>query len=423
MNLKNRYISKKIHVVHQKSRGRILVLTGARQTGKTTLASRVFIDHTLLSMEDPVARPEFSRLSARDWARRYPLAVIDEVQKLPSLMETVKACYDQHGDVRYVLLGSSQIMLMKGIRETLAGRAAIQELYPLTLPELMTTGWSNAALPSRLIKWLSDDPCRDPGAYLEGLVTIDERYADAKHHWEYYLQWGGMPALTHTDFDDQDRRKWLEDYFTSYLQRDLLDLGRLNDLEPFIRAQQAIALRTSKLINFTELGRLAGVTSPTARKFMRYLEMSYQVLQLPAFYRNPEKRLAKQPKAVFVDPGVRRGILRKSGALDGLEWESAVIAEIFKQIKAADLPIGFFHLRTLDGREIDLLLECETGFVAVECKMTARASGKDFRAMRNLSDILDKPLLAGIVVCNEDAVRRWPDTVPFYSVPAAWFLS
>jgi predicted AAA+ superfamily ATPase len=374
-------------------------------------------------MEDPIVRPEFSRLSAKDWAKRYPLAIIDEVQKLPSLMETIKACYDQHDDVRYVLLASSQIMLMKGIRETLVGRAAIQELYPLTLPELMTNHWSDRVLSSRFIKWLSDDPKRDPGKYLEGIITIDERYAEAKHHWEYYLQWGGMPALTHTDFDDEDKRKWLEDYFTSYLQRDLLDLGRLNDLEPFIRAQQAIALRTSKTINFTELGRLAGVSSPTAKKFLRYLEMSYQVLQLPAFYRNPEKRLAKQPKVVFIDPGVRRGILRKSGALDGLEWESAVIAEIYKQVKAADLPINFFHLRTLDGKEVDLLLECENGFVAVECKMTAKASSKDFRAMRHLSEIIDKPLLAGIVVCNEDTVRPWGETVPLYSVPAAWLLS
>ena len=133
---------------------------------------------------------------------------------------------------------------------------------------------------------------------------------------------------------------------------------------------------------------------------------------------------ARRPNSVkFINVDVRRGILRKSGALDGLEWESAVIAEIFKQVKAADLPINFFHLRTLDGKEVDLLLECEKGFIAVECKMTARASGKDFRSMRHLSDILDKPLLAGLVICNEDSVRRWEDTVPFYSIPAAWLLS
>jgi predicted AAA+ superfamily ATPase len=423
MNLKNRLISKLIVPLHQKSRGRILVITGARQTGKTTLASKVFADYPLLSMDDPIARPEFSRLSAKDWAERYPFAVLDEIQKLPSLMETIKACYDQHPEVRYVLLGSSQIMLMKRIQETLAGRAAILHLYPLTLPEMITTDWSDTVQNSRLIRWLSDDPQGDPGEFIEGIVSIDERYAVAKHHWERFLQWGGMPALTHTDFEDEDRRKWLEDYFSSYLQRDLSDLGRINDLEPFIRAQQAIALRPSKLINFTELGRLAGITSPTAKKFMRYLEISYQVMLLPAFFRNPEKRLAKQPKVVFIDPGVRRGILRKSGVLDGYEWESAIIAEIFKQIRATDLPLNFFHLRTLDGKEVDLLIECEEGFIAVECKMTVKASGKDLKAMRNLSVLLDKPLLAGIVICNEDTVRRWEDTIPLYSAPAAWLLS
>ena len=158
MNLKNRLISNHILQVHQKQRGRILVITGARQTGKTTLASRVFDDHLLLSMDDPIARREFSRLTARDWINRYPLAVIDEIQKLPALMESIKTCYDSSPDVRYVLLGSSQIMLLKGIRESLSGRAAIQELYPLTLPELMTTDWSEPAQPSRLIRWLKVNP-------------------------------------------------------------------------------------------------------------------------------------------------------------------------------------------------------------------------------------------------------------------------
>lgn len=400
-----------------------MVLTGARQTGKTTLASKLFSDHVLLSMEDPVVRPEFSRLTAKDWAARYPKAVIDEVQKLPTLLETIKACYDQFDNVRYVLLGSSQIMLMKRIQETMAGRVAIHNLFPLTLPEFMTSSWEERTQESRLVNWLSESPSSDPGDFLTGIVAINERYAEAKKIWDYYLEWGGMPALVQSDFTPEDRRNWLEDYFATYLQRDLSDLARLNDLEPFVRAQQAIALKTSKTINYSELGRLAGVTSPTAKKFMRYLEISYQVLQLPAFYRNPEKRLSKQPKIVFLDPGVRRGILRKRGMIDGLEWESAVISEIFKQIKTAFLPISFYHLRTLDGKEVDLLLECEDGFVAVECKMAHRIVPTDFRTIKSLPSILDKPLLAGLVVCQEDSVRRWDGDIPLYSVPAGWLLS
>ncbi|MDO9576674.1 MAG: DUF4143 domain-containing protein, partial [Candidatus Cloacimonadales bacterium] len=182
-------------------------------------------------------------------------------------------------------------------------------------------------------------------------------------------------------------------------------------------------LKTSKTINYSELGRLAGVSSPTAKKFMRYLEISYQVLQIPAFYRNLEKRLSKQPKVICLDPGVRRGILRKGGMMDGLEWESAVIAEIFKQIKTASLPVSFYHLRTLDGKEVDLLLECDEGFVALECKMARRIVPADFRAIKSLPAILDKPLMAGFVICQEDSIRRWEGDIPLYSVPAAWLLS
>jgi hypothetical protein len=147
------------------------------------------------------------------------------------------------------------------------------------------------------------------------------------------------------------------------------------------------------------------------------------VLLLPAFFRNPEKRLAKQPKVVFLDPGIHRGILRKTGLLDGSEYESAVIGEIIKQVKTADLSIDLYHLRTADGREVDLLLETEQGFVAIECKMTTHPSRNDFRSMRNLVELLDKPLLAGLVVCNEDTVRRFSGKIPYYSVPGAWLLS
>ena len=303
INFKNRLISNRIVQIHRKQRGRILVITGARQTGKTTLASKVFHDHLLLSMDDPLVRPEFSRLTAKDWINRYPLAVIDEIQKLPSLMDSIKACYDSNPDVRYVLLGSSQIMLLEGIRESLAGRAEIQELYPLTLPELLTDDWSESAKPSRLIRWLSENPRQDPRDYLEGIVSINERYAAAKKQWEYYIDWGGMPALTHHGYNDEDRRKWLEDYFSTYLQRDLSDLGRLNELEPFIRAQQATALRTTRPINFSELGRLSGVSPQTAKKFMRYLELSYQVILLPAFSGILKSAWPNSPKLSFWNPG------------------------------------------------------------------------------------------------------------------------
>jgi predicted AAA+ superfamily ATPase len=95
--------------------------------------------------------------------------------------------------VRFVLLGSSQIMLVKGIRESLAGRAAIQEIFPLTLPELISTSWSDKARPSRLVRWLSADLREDPSAFLDGPVLMAEHYGVAKARWEYFLAWGALP--------------------------------------------------------------------------------------------------------------------------------------------------------------------------------------------------------------------------------------
>jgi len=113
---------------------RLLVLTGARQTGKTTLVRHAFPDYEYVSLEDPAVRPSWTRLSAADWVRHHPRAIVDEVQKAPSLVESLKAARDTDADVRYLLLGSSQIRLLDKVKESLAGRAALEEPWPLTLP-------------------------------------------------------------------------------------------------------------------------------------------------------------------------------------------------------------------------------------------------------------------------------------------------
>ena len=127
-----------------------MVLTGARQVGKSTLATAAFPDYPVVNLDSPVERAVYERLSPSDWISRFPRAVIDEAQKLPSVFETVKACYDRDPSVRYVLLGSSQVLMMKGIRESLAGRAALTELFPFSLPEIAAPDEAEPP-PSRLV--------------------------------------------------------------------------------------------------------------------------------------------------------------------------------------------------------------------------------------------------------------------------------
>ena len=418
---KTRLIQKHITQLHAHSRGRLLVLTGARQVGKSTLAQMAFPNMPILSFDDPQERVAYARLTPTDWITHYPVAIIDEAQKMPSIFHTLKACYDRDPNVRYVLLGSSQIMMLKQVSETLAGRVALQELFPFCLPELVAALGAppRESLLMRLLK--SEKPADLLTKEITPHYVLQIPYAQAKKHWDTLLHWGGMPSIYQNDFTDNDRAEWLRDYQTTYLQRDLADLARLDRLEPFIRAQRAAASRTAQTINFAELARLSDVTPPTAHQFMRYLELSYQVMMLPAWFRNAEKRLTKQPKLHFLDNGVRRAILNQRGDVDGHAFESAVVSEIVKQSKTARLPLEFSHLRTADKREVDLLIEREDGFIAIECKQTEHVVASDFKHMRELKELLDKPLLLACVISNDNNLVCISPSGP--TNPAFWKLS
>jgi len=425
MNNIIRDIEHDLRAIHGRPRGRLLVLTGARQCGKTTLARMAFPDYLVISLDAPTERAVYAELGPADWLSRYPRAILDEIQKLPSLIDTIKACHDRDAKARYVLLGSSQILLMKQARETLAGRAAIRELHAFSLPELVRARTAHGTTSGALSALLAS---KNPQAAARDLFPPESGLADEaaalSSCWDYFLRWGGMPRIADPEWADDDRFEWLSDYHNTYLQRDLADLARLDRLEPFVRAQKAAAMRTAQVVNYAELARLSEVSPPTAKEFLRYLEISYQVTLLPAWFRNPEKRLAKQAKLHFLDPGIRRAILRIRGEPDGAEFESAVVAEIFKRCRSARLPVEPFHLRTADGREVDLLIEREDGFIAIECKQTQNPQPTDARHLRHLTDILDKPLLMSLVVCGGHRVRSLGDgRQPILAVPAHLLLA
>ncbi len=415
--MKNRSL---LNYLKQKSKsklGRVIALTGARQTGKTTLVQTGFPGYTYISLEDPVVRPEYSALSAPQWHENFPKAILDEVQKVPAIIESIKAVYDAYPESKYILTGSSQILLMEKIRESLAGRVALFELYPLTLPEMMTTSWEDNINDSRMIQWL-----RNPGDqnFLNGIPIRDEQYAKASRLMEKYLQFGAMPIIIDDELTENDKFDWLYDYIQTYLQRDIRDLANLRDLEPFVRAQKALAGLTGQCINMSNLARQAGITAKTAKRFLTYLEISYQVILLKPWFRNLNKRLVKSPKTHFLDPGIQRIILGRRGQVTGAEFESAIVAEIFKQIKNSRLPVECYHLRTVDGREVDLLLESEDGFVPIEIKLTNKIIETDARHLRDLEEILDRPILHSFIISNDPSIKKIDSNIT--ALPVSWFL-
>lgn len=415
----NRHLKQILVGRFQRKYSRLVALTGARQVGKTTLVREAFSEIPYISVEDPVARPAYTRFSAAEWVERYPSAIIDEVQKAPSIVEAIKAAHDLAGHVRYLLLGSSQILLLSKVKESLAGRVALEELWPLTLPEIGTTSWEEPVRESRLIEWLKDDPRRT--GVLLGVPAASRPFSRYTMRFERYLRFGGMPVVHDPDIDDRDREDWLRNYQRTFLERDLADLSNLKDLEPFVLAQRAAAANTGCLVNFSDLARTASISHTTAKRFLRYLELSYQVLVLQPYHRNPSKRLSKMPKLHFLDPGVLRSLSRRTGPATGQEFESAVVGEIYKQVRTVGLRVEVYHLRTYDGREIDLLVELDDGFVGIEVKMSRRVFASDATAFRGLQEYLDKPLLHSLILSQDVDARLVRDGVT--AIPAAWALS
>lgn len=414
---KKRQIEAKVLSFKDKKQARIIVFTGARQVGKTTLVKQILPDYEYLSIEDPVLRKSYLNLTATIWKNQYPKAILDEVQKEPQLIESIKATYDMFDDVRYVLLGSSQLLLLEKVRESLAGRCVIYELYPLTLPELATSDWNDKIILSEWQKLLNNN--FDATMLLPSFL-MDKRQSVKTASWQHYLKYGAYPALVDNEKDDEGKYIWLKNYVNTYLERDIRDLASFRDLDPFIKLQRAVAIYTGGVFNASNFARDLGVNSKTVQRYLEYLRLSYQVIILPAWERNASKRLIKAPKIHFMDNGVLQAVLQKRGGINGNEFESLVISEIYKQAKNVFADISFHHLRTQDGREIDLLVETQNGYYAFEIKMADRVSTIDARHLLNIETILDKPLLHGFVLSNDTETHHFTDKIT--AVNVAMFL-
>ncbi len=399
--------------------GQCLILTGARQTGKTTLLQKRFGgDYTYVSFDEPLTRESLAGRGAAEWLRQGQRFLFDEVQKVPDFLGTVKAMVDRGEEGTSIILsGSAQIQLLTKVRESLAGRAITRELYPLTVSEL--AGIDRPAL----LALLSGTGGGGVETFLDNLkfaALHPEKHAVLKEKLDHVLAWGGMPRLTLLD-EDEYRWLWLSEYCGTYLQRDVADLGRVADLDNFLRLEKLAAMRTAGILNYADLARDADMAAVTAKRYVQYLTLSYQAFLLPPYRHRAKERLIKSPKLHWLDSGVQRVLSGLRRGLTGAQFESAMVAEIFKLCRTHALEVELFHLRTKDGREVDLLARLPSGgYLAWEMKAGPRATAADARHLRNLSALLDGPLLAGMVVYRGNTLEAFEDNL--YGVPAHLLL-
>lgn len=393
---------------------RLVVLTGARQTGKTTLARRLYSDLRYVNLDAVEEREAVAAVRSGSWGRTVGPAVIDEAQKEPQVFDKVKFAYDGGLLEFSVLLGSSRILLLDRVKESLAGRAFVYDLWPLLLSELRSAVHDVPGPP------LFDQLITHPTAFPRILGEEPSRlFGDAAdigcEAFEHLTVWGGMPELL--SLDNSDRREWLRSYQQTWLERDLADLTRAADLLPFRTLQRLAMLRTGQLLNYAELARDAGVSAATARRYLEFLRLSYQAVLLQPYARNLTSAAVKTPKLFWMDLGLLRHSTGYWGDLTGHLFETLVVSEARKWIDtlARDATLWFYRSRS--GLEVDLLVTTPDGIIGIEIKNRARVGLRDCAALRKVGQALGEEWIGGLVVHRGDDLEELGQGL--WAVPAS----
>ncbi|MBE7419879.1 MAG: ATP-binding protein [Ideonella sp.] len=340
----------------------VVVVLGARQVGKTTLARTAFANHRYVDLEDPRTAARF-RDDARfelDAAADASGLILDEAQAVPAVFAALRGAVDaqrsRHG--RFIVLGSAQPALVRGVSESLAGRAAVLELDPLTAHE---AGQGSDAAP-----------------------------------WQQLWLRGGFPDALRGDF-----RSWWESYLRLLLERDLPQYGVRADPLFMHRLLTMLAHQHGGLLNASALGGSLGVSHHALLRHLDVLEAVYLLRRLPPYFRNVGKRLTKAPKVYLRDTGLLHHLLNIATAdelaahpVRGASWEGFVIEDVLRRERWARPATQAFFWRTAAGAEIDLVLDRGGERVAVEVKA---GRGDDARAVRTLREALP----------DVDAARAW----------------
>jgi len=391
-----------------------IVVTGPRQSGKTTLVRHLFgATHRYVALDDPVTR-EQAISDPRLLLARFPAPVIlDEIQYAPDLLHYLKADIDSRRTERglYVLTGSQTFPLMQeGASESLAGRAAVVSLLSMSIREA-------AGCPDGEGSWreiLLDEGEGSRKGGIQEIETGDIPRAICR---------GGFPepALS----SEMDARLWQASYVQTYLERDVRTLRSVGDLHDFQRILFALAARTGSLLNYTDLARDLGVTGKTVKAWISILEASGQISVLKPYHASLGKRLVKRPKVYFLDTGTLAYLLDIAndedvlkGMAGGPMFESAVFGQLVRLfVHRGERPRIYFW-RTAAGHEVDFILEGSGGLIPVEAKQTATPSAHHASAIESFQRLFGRRAAKGLVVClcrERFPLSRTVDAVPLGS--------
>lgn len=373
----------------------VILITGARQTGKSTLCKKMIEEGSFkgqfVTMDDPAS------LSA---AQNDPLgflidlgkhAIIDEVQRAPGLFIPIKKLIDDDRKARRLILtGSANVMMLPKVGESLAGRIEIHNLWPLSQDEIAGT----------------------PSEFLPTLINPDKKFKSSAEPWKNIaarMRVGGYPEPLERKTSSR-RDKWFADYVTAILQKDIRELANIEGLTEIPNVLKLIATRIGSTINMSDISRLSGITNSTLKRYVTLLEHIFLIVKIPAWTKNTEGQFVKSPKVYLNDTGLFNHLIGQEdeGFLEqrsnaGAYLENFVVMEIIKQLSWSGLSLKPYHFSIHKGAEVDLVLEDKQGGVyGIEIKSAATIQSKTFKGLKRLSELAGDQFKRGIVLYSGD---------------------
>ena len=382
---------------------------GARQTGKSTLVqSEPFLrDRTYLSLDD-LETHERARMAPDDLVRTAPRLILDEVQREPDLLLAVKRAVDAdrpRRNGRFVLTGSSNLLLMRRVSESLAGRATYVKLWPLTRRErlgLGATGIWTELFANPVPVW----------------PDVVDSQRSVPIEWQDEVRRGGYPVPSVELSSGDARALWFDGYLRTYLERDLQAMAAIGNLVDFRRLMRAACLRLGTVVNQTRLGRDTRIPRATVQRYLNLLETSFQLVRLPPYAVNRTKRLVKSPKLYWSDPALALW-LSGSESPSGMHLESLVLSDLLAWRDCHVPAPEVLFWRTSTDLEVDFVIESGDRLLPIEVKAATSPGYADTRGLRAFRQEYADQFIGGLLLHGGDRAQWMSEqilAVPWWRV-------
>lgn len=381
-----------------------ILVTGARQVGKTTMLKNIKSDVSYITLDDIILNQSATEDPELFLKSNKPPIIIDEIQYAPSLLRYIKIAVDSSDKkAQFYLTGSQQFNLMKNVSESLAGRIGILNLLGLSLREIKKINFNEQFIPTE--------------QYLENRKKYDSSIS-YDEIWDI-IHKGSMPALyqKESDFD-----MFYSGYVSTYIERDVRNLTQVGDTLSFLKFMTALASRIGQLLNLNSVANEVGISLPTAQRWLSILVSSNIVYLLEPYYNNIMKRAVKTPKIYFLDTGLVSYLTKwknkdvlESGSMAGNFFENFVIVEIIKSYyNTGELRPPIYFYRDKDKREIDLIIEQNGKLYPIEIKKSANPSKDMIENFKVLDKV--KEVGEGAIICMYNRIYNLDEknkVIPF----------